>query len=138
MSINSKKFFPILLFTFILNGGLNQIILRFLFLFALLLEKDVELLIQLLVLWLWDRSYDNYMITLLNTHIFIVLLHILLLIFQIFPGWMSFFDSLSPTEFRICLIISGGWFDEVWTYNNLSFDFLNGRHVPFSKLNVTS
>ena len=50
LSISCKKVFPILFFTFILNGGLNQNILHFLFLFALLLEKNVELLFLLLVL----------------------------------------------------------------------------------------
>ena len=56
------KFFPILFFTFILNGGLNQIILHFLFLFVLWLEKDKELLLLLLVLWLRNilLVYDNF------------------------------------------------------------------------------
>ena len=54
-------------------------------------------------------------------------------------SWLDeFFHSLSSIEFGICLIICGGWFDEVWTYNNLSYGFLNGLYVSFSKWNMKS
>ena len=46
--------------------------------------------------------------------------------------------NLSSTESGRCLIISGGWFEEIWMYIKLSFGFLQGLYVLFVRLNVTS
>ena len=35
-----------------------------------------------------------------------------------------------------CFIIRGGWFKDVLTYKNWSFDFLYGLYVPSNKFNV--
>ena len=134
MSISCKNFSLILFFTFILNGGLNHVILRFLFLFALLLEKDVELLFLLLVLWDRLLVYDNFV----EYPLFDSASSYSAFDFSNISWLDEFFDSLSRPEFGICLIICSGWFHEVQTYNNLLFGFLNWRYVPFSKLNVTS
>ena len=47
-------------------------------------------------------------------------------------------DNLGQMDDGIWRIISGGWLDEVYVYDNLSSGFLNGRYVPSMRLNVTS
>ena len=38
----------------------------------------------------------------------------------------EFFASRSAIEVGNCFKISGGWLDDVWTYNKESFGFLDG------------
>ena len=47
-------------------------------------------------------------------------------------------ESLSSIESGGCLIIWGGWFEEVWMYSKLSIGFLEGLYLLFVRLNVTS
>ena len=50
----------------------------------------------------------------------------------------EFLDKRSLIIFGNWLIICGGWFDDLLTYNNKSFGFLYGLYVPLFKLNVVS
>ena len=56
---------------------------------------------------------------------------------KIFP-LEEFLDKRSLIIFGNWMIICGGWFEDLWIYNNKSFDFLYGLYVPLFKLNVMS
>ena len=56
---------------------------------------------------------------------------------KIFP-LEEFLDKRSLINFGNWMIICGGWFEDLWIYNNKSFDFLYGLYVPLFKLNVMS
>ena len=50
----------------------------------------------------------------------------------------EFYDNVLLIVFVSWFLISAVWFDDTSVYINLSFGFLYGRHVLFSKLNITS
>ena len=50
----------------------------------------------------------------------------------------KFLDKRSLIIFDKWLIIFGGWFEDLLTYNNKSLGFLCGLYVPLFKFNVVS
>ena len=120
-SIKFKNIFATLVDTSKLNGGLNQMILRCRFLLTLFCSWLGGVYVSFVVCphFFSASSYSN-----------LVLLNI--------SALEEFRDNLSLIIFVSCFLICGGWFDDTSMYINLSFGFLYGRYVLFSKLNVTS
>ena len=104
-----------------LIDGLIQMVLRCLFLLTLFCSwlGGVYVCIVVCPQFFRASSYSN-----------LVLLNI--------SALEEFCDNLSLIIFVSCFLICGGWFDDTWMYINLSFSFLYGRYVLFSKINVTS
>ena len=119
-SIKFKNISATLVGTSKLNGGLNQMILRFPFLLMLFCSWLGGVYVSFVVCpnFLSNSSYSN-----------LVLLNI--------SALKQFRDSLSVIIFVSCFVICGGWFDDTSMYINLSIGFLYGRYVLFSKLDVT-
>ena len=118
-SIKFKNIFATLVDTS--NDGLNQMILRCRFLLTLFCSWIGVVYVSIVVCPHFSSasSYSN-----------LVLLNI--------SALEEFRDNLSLIIFVSCFLICGGWFDDTSMYINLSFYFLYGRYVLFSKLNVTS
>ena len=109
---------PMLVLTFWLKGGLNQIILRFLF--RLLLASSFAYFIDVLnPLSFRAFSYSGF--ALLNS-----------------SSLQDKSDNRLFIIFGRSFIMVEGWFDFAWIYIGLLFGFLNGKYLPVSRLNVTS
>ena len=120
-SIKFDNIFVTLVDTSKLIDGLIQMVLRCLFLLTLFCSWLGGVYVSIVVCpqFFSASSYSN-----------LVLLNI--------SALEEFCDNLSLIIFVICFLICGGWFDDTWMYINLSFSFLYGRYVLFSKFNVTS
>ena len=105
--INFKKILPILVLTFILNGGLNQIMFQFLFLLVFISVWAYDIVV-LYPLSCNDFSYNS--LALSNS-----------------PLLQDNSDNFSFIIFGRFFMIVEAWFDSTFMYRGTLLGFLNGK-----------
>ena len=106
LSIRWRKVFATFVFTFLLKGGLNQIIFRFRWRFDF---------------WSWVGSNfkDVCLYPLFCNASSYSVLHVLNT-----SSFDEFCVNLLLIEDGSCFMMFGGWLDDVWMYSSLLFGFL--------------